>query len=234
MAFRVRSVGTHYPVSDAEDTFPGGCKENDMANEKRTTRIGFTGAVGLTGAIILAFPLAGAAEGRRNDSNVYFDFAKVTYVQPITRIVQISTPHEVCWNERVRTVTHDTRDDGWRNDSRNRSFAPTVLGGLVGGVVGNQFGGGRGNTAMTIGGALLGAAIGRDASIRNHRPVRQPRPATVAYTTERRCEIEQVMHEEERIDGYRVSYRFRGRDYVTRTDADPGDRIRVRVEVDPV
>ena len=198
-----------------------------MENLNRTARTRSVFAVGLLGATLIAFPLIGAAGDWRKDSNAYYDFAKVTHVEPITRIVQISTPQEVCWNERVRTVSN-----GAYGGRRNRSFTPTVLGGLLGGVVGNQFGSGRGQTAMTVAGALLGASIGRDTSVDRHRPVN--RPATIGYTTERRCEVEQVVHEEERIDGYRVAYRFRGREYVTRTDEYPGDRIRVRVEVDPV
>ncbi|MFQ5634621.1 MAG: glycine zipper 2TM domain-containing protein [Gammaproteobacteria bacterium] len=195
-----------------------------MANLNRTARTRSVFAVCMLGTTLLAFPLAGTADDWRRDSNAYYDYAKVTHVEPITRIVQISSPREVCWNERVRTV----RDRGYRRD---RSFTPTVIGGLLGGVVGNQFGRGRGNTAMTVAGALLGASIGRDASSRQYH---RPRPATVDYSTERRCEVEQVVHEEERVDGYRVEYRFRGRKYVTRTDTDPGRRIRVRVEVDPV
>lgn len=35
-----------------------------------------------------------------------------------------------------------------------------LAGGLVGGVAGNQFGGGRGRIATTVGGALLGATLG--------------------------------------------------------------------------
>ncbi len=203
-----------------------------MANMTRTARNGCLAAAGLLGAMILVFPLVGAADHRRDESNAYYDYAKVTRVAPITRIVRISTPQEVCWNERVRTVS----DGGWNNGRHrgHKTFTPTVLGGLLGGVVGNQFGSGRGNTAMTVAGALLGASIGHDAAARSHRAVRQHRPATVSYTTERHCEIEQVYHEEERIDGYSVSYRFRGREYVTRSDTHPGDRIRVRVEVDPV
>ena len=38
---------------------------------------------------------------------------------------------------------------------------------------------------------------------------------------------------EEHIAGYDVTYRYQGRLYHTRTDYDPGRRIRVRVEVTP-
>ena len=50
------------------------------------------------------------------------------------------------------------RGDG----SYTRSSLGTVTGALVGGVVGNQFGGGSGRELLTIGGALYGAGVGND------------------------------------------------------------------------
>ena len=132
-----------------------------MANLRFTTRSLPLTASALIGMSLLSLSTTGLADNGRHVSNAYFDYAKVTHVQPITRVVQVSTPSEVCWNERVRTVS----DHGRRGGRRDRAFAPTVLGGIVGGVVGNQFGSGRGNTAMTVAGALLGASIGRDMSI---------------------------------------------------------------------
>ncbi|MEL6215584.1 MAG: histidine kinase, partial [Pseudomonadota bacterium] len=38
----------------------------------------------------------------------------------------------------------------------------------------------------------------------------------------------------ERVEGFRVTYQYRGETYVTRTETDPGNRIRVRVSVTPV
>ena len=196
-----------------------------MENRYRMLITRPTTVIGLLAVTVLTFPLTGLADHRRQDADAYYEYARVTHVEPITRIVRINSPREVCWNERVRTVREVDRH-------RHSSFTPTVLGGLLGGVVGNQFGGGRGKSALTVAGALLGASFGRDAGNRRHRPARSTR--MTGYTTERRCEVEQVVHEEERIDGYRVGYRFHGRDYETRTDTYPGDRIRVRVEVDPV
>ena len=37
----------------------------------------------------------------------------------------------------------------------------------------------------------------------------------------------------ERIEGYDVTYEYAGREYVTRMPYDPGERIRVRVDVTP-
>ena len=40
------------------------------------------------------------------------------------------------------------------------SYAGTAIGGIGGGVIGNQFGGGHGNIATTLGGAAIGALAG--------------------------------------------------------------------------
>lgn len=169
---------------------------------------------------VMSLPVAGNAAHLSGDDGEYFARAKVTDVQPIVRIVQVSTPREVCWDEPAR--------QGYRgHNRRHQSFVPTVLGGIIGGVVGNQFGGGRGNDAMTVAGVLLGASVGRDAGYRRQRYA-EPR-----YVSARRCEIEESVHEEERIEGYRVMYCFQGRDYVTHMNEKPGRTIQVRVRVDP-
>lgn len=143
--------------------------------------------------------------------------ARVLDVEPLVRIVQVTVPQEVCWDEPVRHTT-----DGYE------SATPKVLGGIIGGVVGNQFGSGSGNKIMTAAGALLGASIGRDSAYYN----RQARNSYVTY--EEVCEVEQVTHEEERTDGYRVTYEYGGREFVTRTAVPPGDTLRVRVQVEPL
>ena len=38
----------------------------------------------------------------------------------------------------------------------------------------------------------------------------------------------------DRVEGFRVLYEYEGRTYTTRTATDPGDEIRVRVDVRPL
>jgi len=142
--------------------------------------------------------------------------ARVLDIEPLVRTVQVTVPQEVCWEEPVR-----------RTADNYNSATPKVLGGIIGGVIGNKFGSGSGNKIMTAAGAILGASIGRDAQYRN----RQARGSYVSY--EQVCEIEQVTHEEERTDGYRVTYEYGGREFVTYSDVPPGDYIRLRVRVEP-
>lgn len=181
--------------------------------------------VALAVGIAAALSTATAGAGGRWDDDDYYVYARVTDVQPIVRTVRVATPRKLCREVEVRHVDHD-------RGRRDRSFTPTVVGTIVGGVIGNQFGRGRGKDAATVAGALLGASVGSDYA--RERAYERGGGSHVYYTTEERCEIEHVYHEEERIEGYRVSYRYQGRDFVTRTDTDPGDRIRVRVQVEPV
>jgi uncharacterized protein YcfJ len=51
---------------------------------------------------------------------------------------------------------------------------------------------------------------------------------------EQRCGVQEEVRFEERVRGYRVSYRYRGRDYVTEMPYDPGPRLRVAVEARPL
>lgn len=180
------------------------------------------GSAPLVVALLLWAGMADAGPGKKHraygpaDSS-YSVEARVLDVEPLLRVVQVTVPQEVCWDEPVRHTT-----DAYE------SRTPTVLGGILGGVVGNQFGGGSGRKLMTAAGVLLGASMGRDAGYRN----RQPRSSYVTY--EEVCEVEQVTHEEERSDGYRVTYEYGGREFVTHTAVPPGRTLRVRVQVEPL
>lgn len=48
-----------------------------------------------------------------------------------------------------------------------------------------------------------------------------------------RCVTTTVSRQERRHDGYNVTYVYRGQSFQTITDQDPGDRIRVRVQIKP-
>ena len=148
-----------------------------------------------------------------------FDYAKVTQVEPIVNYVTVKTPVRECWEE-MQYYTVDRH----RQDRR----ASTFLGAVIGGVVGHQFGSGRGNDAATVAGSLIGAAIGSNAADDRYGD----RYERVAYPVER-CETRYREHREERVDGYRVHYKYHGQRYVTEMPYDPGNRIRVRVDIRP-
>ncbi len=147
-----------------------------------------------------------------------YDYARVIGVTPIIRRVRVERPVREYWEE--------TR---YENDSRNDSatVARTLLGGIIGGVIGHQIGDGDGKRIATAAGAIIGSAVGRRAAERD-RYDEPPRE----YTVERSAVRYETTYEE-RVEGYDVEYRYNGRTYHTRMPYDPGERIRIRVDIRP-
>ncbi len=141
-----------------------------------------------------------------------YEQGRVLSAVPIYESVRVPTEREVCWDEEVRY-------------RRSHSPTPALLGGVLGGAVGRQFGGGRGKDALTVVGAIVGASVGNDIARQRSDEYNQ---------VETRCRIAQEYYEEERITGYRVRYEYDGQVYSTRTDRDPGQYIDLRVSVVPV
>ena len=163
--------------------------------------------LGLTIALTLPFAAANAEHG-----NTSIERGRVLDATPIYQVVQVPESREVCYDEEVRY-------------RRPTSAAPTILGAIVGGAVGNRIGDGNGRRAMTVAGAALGAAVGHDAARRRGHGYTQ---------VETHCEVRRDYRDEERIVGYRVDYEYNGQVYTTRTDRDPGRYIDLRVSVSPV
>jgi uncharacterized protein YcfJ len=150
---------------------------------------------------------------RKYRADAGFDYARVVDVEPIVKEVRIETPRREC-RESVQSV-----------ESRPDTGARTILGGVIGGVLGSQFGSGRGRDAATVAGALIGSRVGYDSA--NGRYARSQERVI------ERCRVSYETEYEERIEGYRVTYEYNGREYTTRLPYDPGNRIKVRVAVAP-
>lgn len=159
------------------------------------------------------------ADNSYRSNRAQFDYARVISADPIINYVTVQTPVRECWEE-MQYYTVD-RNAGRRGGS-------TLLGAIIGGVVGHQIGSGRGNDAATVAGTLIGAAIGNESARARHGSgvERYGRPVE-------RCETRYRSQQEERIDGYRVMYRYNGQKYVTEMPYDPGKRIKVRVDIRP-
>ena len=155
----------------------------------------------------------------RNASAVY-DYAKVISSEPMINYVTVTTPVREC-REEMRYYTVDRR-------ARNTGGG-ALVGAIIGGVLGHQVGSGRGNDAATVAGTLIGAAIGGESARQNSHDYGDEH---IARPVER-CSTTYERHREERIDGYRVTYRYRGQKYMTEMPYDPGKKIRVRVDVRP-
>ena len=88
-------------------------------------------------------------------------------------------------------------------------------------MIGNQIGSGNGKTAATVAGTLLGASIGTD-----HREAKRALAHDRCHTIERTVTRDELV-------GYRVKYRYNGRIYRTRLDYDPGNQMKVVVNLTP-
>lgn len=180
------------------------------------TGISAFSALAVMAAVLASAPaLADPKHGRYGKHDRY-DWARVVDARPITETVRIPVDRDVCWDERVT-----------RRVPERRSPVPAIIGGVVGGVIGHQFGSGRGNDAATAAGAALGTAIAVDQQARRY-------PPRYYDTTVQRCSVEREWVTEERVVAWDVAYRYHGDVYHTRMREEPGDSVRVRVDVHPV
>ncbi|MEO5628814.1 MAG: glycine zipper 2TM domain-containing protein [Thermomonas sp.] len=143
------------------------------------------------------------------------------------------------------------RNDGYRNsgsygndpygrsqygggNTTGRNVA-TVVGGIAGAVLGSKIGGGTGSYAATAIGSMVGGMAGRQVYESSQRD-RYVRTGVV-----RVCDPEPVGRDgygysrtgDSRASAYDVTYEYGGRRYTRRMDYNPGDRVRVRVDVSP-
>ena len=171
-------------------------------------------------ALASAAMLLGTSAAFAGDDSASYDYAQVISSQPMVNYVTVKTPVRECWEETEYYTV---------NSHAGGNAGATIFGALLGSVVGHQFGSGSGNDAATVAGGLIGAAIGNDAARRRqgqYGAEQHSRPVE-------RCKTSYREHREERIDGYRVTYRYHGQKYVTEMPYDPGNKLRVRVDIRP-
>ena len=83
--------------------------------------------------------------------------------------VPTASPHQVCHRVRVQDQPKD-----------NHQIAGTLVGAAAGGLVGNQFGGGKGKVLTTAGGVVAGGYAGKKVQ-ENHQE------NNTSYHYEERC-----------------------------------------------
>ncbi|MEH6436141.1 glycine zipper 2TM domain-containing protein [Massilia sp. DD77] len=152
-------------------------------------------------------PLAQAAD--------FEDFGRVVRVQP--RVEQIRTPRQECRTEYVQVPTQQ----------QDRGQGGSIVGGIAGALLGSQVGSGNGKVAAAAAGAIAGAMVG-DRVENNGRNV----APGVQEQAVRQCRTVEAV--ESRTNGYDVTYEYRGQTYTTLMSRDPGNRVRLRVSVEPL
>ncbi len=167
-----------------------------------------------TGLAILTLMLSPAAfadparhDEHRPGHNGHTGHARVVHMEPIVRQVVVRARMRECRLEEVRYPTHA----GPRRDVAG----PMIVGGIIGAALGHQIGDGHGRDAATLLGALIGSSIARGAT---HHGTQG------SYETvyEERCRGAHPARVEQRIEGYRVTYRQHGELRSTRMSHDPG------------
>ncbi|HET8692582.1 MAG TPA: glycine zipper 2TM domain-containing protein [Steroidobacteraceae bacterium] len=175
-------------------------------------------ALSLTACAALADPSSGYY-GPSDGGDGDYDYADVVHVEPLRRQVRVSEPVRECWQETVQPST---------GPFSYNHVGGTLIGSAIGIAAGNQVGHGRGKDVARVAGALIGGAIGHNVSVDRQRQLHGDRGRVVE-----RCDVRYRDSTVERIDGYEVTYEYAGREYVTRLPYDPGQRLRVRVDVGP-
>ncbi|MFL6593031.1 MAG: glycine zipper 2TM domain-containing protein [Luteimonas sp.] len=188
----------------------------------------------------------------------YYDYARVLRVDPVIDTAYSrgngypTSDSQHCYTDTYAGGYGDARypqDDGdYRNDGYEQNGGgygyrgtnaganvATVIGGLVGAAVGSQVGGGSARYATAALGTMVGGMAGRQVYDNTHRRVRSasvqvcdPVPDDGRYDDGRYGQVN-----ERGVTGYDVTYEYAGHTYTTRTNYNPGDRIRVRVDVTP-
>ena len=157
--------------------------------------------------LALLIPLLAACSN--NSYRQQYQMATVTQTQPIYRTVEIHHPKRVCEERQVVKRQPD-------------SAAPTIVGAIVGGVLGNTVGRHSSNRGVaTAAGAVVGGVIGNSVGEKNGTDVIHHE--TVCYQSGTEVEYQSV------IDGYQVNYTLNGQDYSIRMDRDPGAQVPVAV-----
>jgi uncharacterized protein YcfJ len=135
------------------------------------------------------------------------------YEADVTSVRAVVGPAEQrCWVEREQVS----------QDRGNANVPAAIAGAVIGGILGHQVGGGRGQDVATAGGAVAGAALG--ANIGRDSP-------TQAYGRDvRRCE---TVSGDARPDHWDVTYNFRGREHRVQMAAPPGRSVTVNEQGEP-
>ncbi len=149
------------------------------------------------------------------------EYAEILGVEALTRTVE--TPREVCEDVVVQVQQEAPSGQGASRDPHR--VVGTAAGAIVGGLLGNQVGGGSGKKIATVAGAIGGGLAGREVQerveARQHAQAAQSQPRT---TTRQECRTVVDTHEE--TEGYEVTWRHGEEVQTSRLDSPPeGERV---------
>lgn len=154
---------------------------------------------------------------RRKAAEKRLGYGRVVDVEPVYRYYTQTHSYDSCVQ---REVSHS-------DYRRNRNWAPTVFGAVLGTAVGHRIGDSHGDADVAaLAGGVLGAAIGHDVSQRNH--------TRMDYTVRGPCRETRHRDYQRKSVEYVVTYRYNGQVYRTNMDHHPGEWVELDVKVKPV
>ena len=146
-----------------------------------------------------------------------FEYGRVIDARPIYREVEVSSPVQECYEVPVYHTSGST--------SRPAACSRAVL---IGGIIGHQIG-----KRQRQENRHRGRHPGRCPD-RPRRGQRSSRPRfTQVVEYRKHCETHHRVSYEQVVDGYDVTYKYRGKRYHVRMPYDPGKRIKLRIEFHP-
>ena len=141
----------------------------------------------------------------------FVDSATVISVEKVYKLFRFDEPYQDCYIK-------ETIQNG------DGSATNEIMGAILGGAIGNQFGEGDGNDAMTLAGIFLGASIANDAEKAN--------AANQVVVSQEVCENKVRQKIERRLSHYKVYVEYEGREVSFSSKKRPfDDVIKVKVTI---
>ena len=142
----------------------------------------------------------------------FVDSATVTSVEKVYKQYMVEEPYQDCY---IKETLQQSGDGSATNE---------IMGAILGGAIGNQFGEGDGNDAMTLFGALMGASIANDMEKTNS--------TGQVVVSQEVCENKVRQKIEKRLSHYKINVEYEGRDLSFTSKKRPyDDVIKVKVTV---
>ena len=142
----------------------------------------------------------------------YVDYATVTSVEKVYKQYRTEEPYQECY---IKETLQNQGDGSATNE---------IMGAILGGAIGNQFGEGEGKEVMTLAGIVLGASMANDAEKANS--------TGQVVVSQAVCETKVKKSIERRLSHYLVNISYEGRDLSFTSKRRPyDDVIKVKVTV---
>lgn len=131
------------------------------------------------------------------------EYIKVNNSIPFYTTVNEDIPSEQC---------QDVREE-IQSGTQNADVVGAVAGGALGGVLGHNVGGGRGKTAATVGGAILGVLAGQNIGSKYNTPQAD------SYRVVRKCQTVYSTRSRKVLGGYTNIAKLKGQEIRIESDS---------------